>query len=225
MKALLSVFALIATVGTSAAEVVRKECQTEDSVGLRYTSQAMYQAAKESDPWRGCSSGCSMASTLVDTMQATQRRFEAEGRMALLRARALEAAHCPKLADAIMNLLPVSDEDRASVAQEFERQMQKNRDELASLKAWQAEHPQCEHVRWIGPDYTKDDFSGKFEGKKGECSADGRGTAWRGTKDDLKMHDPDTNPLIGKVACADAMSKFGFGEGGYVDPKFCTATR
>lgn len=201
------------------ADVIRPQCQTEESRGLRFTSIAMYKAADDSDPWRSCSN-CSLPSSVVDTGRATQERFRAEGHAALLKARALEAAHCPEIADAIMNNIPATDEEKASITTEFSALMQKEYEHTHKLRVWQREHPQCEHVTWWWGSRggSKEDF----EGKNGQCSADGAGEQWRGTKDDMKMFDPVTNELIAKVARANALRKHGFGDGSYADPKLCS---
>ena len=229
-----TITALLMMTSVAGADVIRAQCQTEETRGLRFTSVAMYRAAEDSDPWRGCENGCQMASSVADAGRATVERFRAEGRAALLKARALEAAHCPEIADAIMGNGPVSDEEKALIAADFDAEMQKEYARVHTLRVWQREHPQCEHVEWYGvggwsnsggqsgtTPGSPEDFSGNFKGKKGQCSAAGNGEPWRGTKDDMTMRDPATNDLIAKVRCASALHKFGFGEGSYADPKLC----
>lgn len=196
---------------------------------MRYTSIAMYKAAADSDPWRGCSSGCQMQSSIADSMTATQRRFEAEARASLLKARALEAAHCPQWGDEIMNALPVTPAEKAEVAEEYTRRMDANMDELSDVWVWQMNHPQCLHTSaWVasgtGPDSTSpEDTSGFYEKKKGYCSVYGRNEFWPHGLADKNLSDPDVNPAIRQVACANALRKFGFGDGSYADPKACRA--
>jgi hypothetical protein len=217
------------------ADVVRTQCQTEESRGQRFTSIAMYKAADDSDPWRGCMGGCQMASSIADAGRAMVERFKAEGRAALLKARALEAAHCPDIAEAIIDNGPATAEEKAPIIAAFEAEMQKEYARIHTLRVWQREHPQCEHVEWYGigswaatgnqsgtTPGSSEDLSGNFKGKKGQCSAAASGEMWRGTKDDMTMWDPATNDLIAKVRCANALRKFGFGEGSYADPKICS---
>lgn len=231
IRTFILVCALLAGTGAQ-AEIIRTQCQTEESRGLRYASKAMYQAAEESDPWRGCLSGCQMQSSVADSMTITQRRFEAEARADLLKARAAEAAKCPEIADAIMSLGPITDAERSTVKTEFDRLMKNNNAELADLKKWQASHPQCKHVEWqkcaslivegVRQDPSKDCSSKEdLSGKGGKCSVDGNDRDWRGSEDNMEMVDPATNPLIAKVACADALRSSGLGDGSYADPKIC----
>lgn len=205
------------------AEIIRKECQTEDSRMLRLTSEAIYRAAKNAEP--PMCNGCSMPAAQYDIMRATAERFRSEALLNLLKARALEAAHCPQIERAIMDLGPATAKEADAVATEFERNMKKEYERFAAMKQWQLDHPQCKHVTgWIGSGGgSKEDFSGNFEGKKGQCSSDSKGEWWRGIDDDLTMVNPDTNPLIAKVQCGNALSKFGLGEGqwSYADPKLC----
>ena len=141
---------------------------------------------------------------------------------------------CPQWADAIMNLGPITKEEKSTVAADFKARMQREYATLDELKKWQHDHPQCKRVEWWitggtsingGPwsasTYSVEDFSGHFKGKPGQCSADGRGQAWRGTEEDLKSYDPTTNPLIAQVACADALHKINLGDGWYADPNLC----
>lgn len=232
----LGVLLLVALTAQAGSEVIRKECQTEESRGLRLVAEAMSRAARESDPWAGCpGGGCTMSSSVADSMRATQRRFEAEAIASLLKARAAEAARCPHWERAIMDNIPATDEERSNVAAEFGRLITKRYERLAAFKKWQTDHPQCKHVTWfisggICPDgdcsrtktpYSVEDLSGNFEGKPGHCSIDGRGEAFRGTEEDMKPSDPATNPAIAEAECAAALRKFGFGDRWRVDPASC----
>lgn len=218
----------------SIADVIRPTCQTEESRGLRYASEAMYRAAEESEPFRGHSG--SLPTAQVDMMNAVVQRFKTEARMNLLKARAIEAAKCPEWAPAIMANGPVTKAEKESAAADFDVAMEKNWASYRRTIEWQKENPQCERVYWMksfggfnsitGPTPPSGssiaDFSGNFKGKKGYCSADAdEDFPHRGVKDDLTMNNPDTNPLIAKVACGSALQKLGLGEGWYADPKLC----
>jgi hypothetical protein len=168
----------------------------------------------------------------MDTGRATADRFRTEARAALLKGRALEAAHCPEIADAIMCNSPVTDEEKQQVRTEFDARMFKAWSTLNEQQKWQAEHPQCKHVERTGPGGwsstggasgtipgSPEDLSGNFKGKKGQCSVLGTGPIWRGSEDSLAAYSPDTNPRLAQLACQDAMTKFGFD--GPADPKQC----
>lgn len=207
-----------------AGDYIRLQCQTEESRGLRYAAVAMSKAAEKSDPWYGCGGNCQMQSSIADTMRTTQRRFEAESIASLLKARALEAARCPDIAEAIMNNLPANEIEAAPIRAEFAEKEKQEWERFGALEKWRDDHPQCKYVRWwrSGTDGSKEDFSGNFEGRKGFCSSDYRGEMWRGSEDDWTRINPDQNDLIFKVICADAMRKYGFGgDESYIDPKAC----
>lgn len=224
---------ILVFVTASHADFIRKECQTEESRGMRLASQAMYRAASDAQPF--CPISC--PSSLYDMEQATQKKFELEAHVSLLKARAMEATKCPQWEQAIMNNTPATDEERAKVSEVFQAKMVKNYAEVHKMREWQKAHPQCKHVEWFGVGSwasssgqsgttpgSVEDFSGNFHGQKGVCSAGGDGTAWHGTDDDLTSYDPVTNKFIAQVACADALSGSGFGDGMYADPKSCDAS-
>lgn len=223
-------------INITAAYPAMLQCQTNESRGLRLTAFAMAKAAAESDPWRECGGGggCSMQSSVADSMIITQRRFEAESKAALYKARAAEAAKCPQWADAIMEGIDIAD-DMSAVIAAYEEAMQKEYLRLDEMKAWQKEHPQCKHVEWAvysgictngdcrntTTEYSPEDFSGKYRGKAGLCSASGKGPSWRGTEESLDSYDPDKNDRISKVRCANALQAAKLYDGWYADPKFC----
>jgi len=233
MYKVIAVLFLLITVTDCYADVIRSQCQTEESRGLRLTSEAMYKAASRSEP--NLCNGCSMNSNRYDMMRSTAERFRAEALSSLLKGRALEAARCPQWERAIMENGPATDEETAIVYADFEARMQKARDKLAAIKAWQIAHPQCKHVSGMisggvsingappsSPSYSKEDFSGNFGGKKGQCSSDGTGSIfWYGSEDDLTMIDPSSNDRIAQVACADALKTLGLGDGWYAEPSLC----
>lgn len=227
MKYLAMITIFLAVNPATAADYVRPQCQTEESRGLRYVATAMETAARKSDPWDGCTGICGpQSSSVVDSMRATQRRFEAEALMSLLKARALEAAHCPDIADAVLRNLPATESEAAPVYSEFAEEEKKEWSRFRTLEKWRDDHPQCKRVHWwrssIGPSGSKEDFSGNFEGKEGDCSSNNEGEMWRGSEDDWSRVDPNQNLYIFQVKCATAMRNHGFGGGeNYIDPKFC----
>ncbi len=213
---------------TAQAEVIRTQCQTEESRGLRYASRAMYQAAEESNPWAGCESGCQMATSVAESMQATQMRFKAEGRADILKARAAEATKCPDIAEAIMSLGPATDEEKSAVKAKYDRIMKESADAFEATKAWRAAHPQCKDLRSDlcfsnGRDcITKENLSGNG----GVCVLDGHSKLLNGTEEDLKMYyNPETSPSLARVACRDALKASNLGDGGDADPKLCEADK
>lgn len=231
----MKLFPLILLIGmTSAyAETPLPQCQSEESRAARYIAQGMMRAAEESAPFRNCSSGCSMASSLADTMRNNSEYFVSQSRASLYRARALEAAKCPQYAEQIMEgVTPLTDTQKKKVASDFQTAMDKEYAELAALKAWQTEHPQCKHVVWwsVSGGGSKEDFSGRFQDREhyskpfdaGWCSADSKGLAWRGTEDSLAPHDPDQNKLIAQTRCANALREVSAFDGSYTEPKFCS---
>ena len=221
---------------TLAAERVLPQCQTEESRGLRFTSQEMIKAANDADPWQGCGSiigtstatsgqVCVMSSSIADAMKLTQRQFQAQATSAILRARALEAAHCPQWADAILHGGPITDKEKTEVKNQYYQSMKKEWNKYQAIVQWQKAHPQCKHVEFIGATGEgTDNLSGNFDRKIGWCSiVDIHGAEWRGTEDDISMYNPVLNDLIGKFVCADSLRKFSLGIGDtYVDPEVCT---
>lgn len=216
---------LTALLFTFPALAAMPQCETKESRGLRFAAEAMAKAAEESAPFAHCG-GCQLAISSADAMEVTQRRFEAESRADLYKARALEANKCPQFAEAIMAGIDIR-KDKNAVVKKYKERMKKEYDELSAQKQWQKDHPQCKHVEWMaGTIYSTEDFGGKHGGTPGLCSADGHGTAWHGTEDDLTNYDPDNNDLIAQVECADALHDAGAFHGSYADPKFCgDATR
>ncbi len=226
--------------GSARAEVIRKECQTTESRGLRLTAEAMNKAASESEPhYPSCPSGqmCmfdGIPQVQENAMKVTADRFRSEATASLLKARAIEATKCAKWERAIMEDRPATDKEKQDVAAEFDRLMQVEWAKLAELKKWQIDHPQCKHVEVTSSQAcssppgtckdasSKEDFSGHVDGKAGECSADGHASIWwRGSGDDLTAYNPDTNSRIAEIQCADALKKFNFGNGWMSDPKNC----
>jgi hypothetical protein len=222
-------FALLFLISVSCAahaDVIRPQCQTDESRGLRLASEAMYRAAADSQfHYPDCPNGCTLStpSSQIEIMNATAERFRAEARASLYKARAAEAAKCPQWERAIMDNGPATEEEKTKVTDLFDAAIAQEWEQLAKQKAWQKDHPQCKHVHWQGGSgASKEDLSGKFEGKSGHCSVDGNGELWRGSDDNLKAWSPDTNPRLAKIACAKALQQFGFGTGeGMDDPKLC----
>lgn len=237
-KTIVLAFLLAAT--PVAADVLRPQCQTEETRGLRFTADAMRKAAAESDPWQGCSYGCSRESSVADSMHVTQKRFEAEAAAALYKARALEAARCPDLAGAIINNSAANEQELQPVREAFLVRQKKEWDEFRAIEKWRVEHPQCRHVmQWSwksvslngvsDSSVSVDDFSGHALGvtfnpqrEEGYCTVDGAGPVRRGTADDLSKDDPAQNKLILKVDCATSLRENGFDDGPYANPALCT---
>ena len=94
-----------------------------------------------------------------------------------------------------------------------------------AARQWQQAHPQCKHVGWWkaldGKAKSADDFSGRHDGRPGECTADGDGPARWGSEDNLEAYDPASNPLIARYVCAEALYDVIAYQGIYADPAFC----
>lgn len=132
MKAI--VLILLLTTSMARAEVIRTECQTDESRKWRDVSKSEYRAARENNPWFGCGGVCQRPTAFVEGQTAKMNQHASDARTALLRARSLEAAQCPRLADAILNVGPVTETEKLAVAAEFNRLMQFNRSRFEEQK-------------------------------------------------------------------------------------------
>jgi hypothetical protein len=170
-----------------------------------------------------------MQSSVAESMEITKRNFQAQALAAILKARALEAAHCPEWSQAIISVGPVTDEEKTEVKAEYDRLIKDEWDKYRAMIKWQNDHPQCKHVEWDfcsssggGDCSSKEDLSGNFKGKTGYCSVDGHGPFLLGYEDDMTNSNPETNERIGQVACSQALRKYDLGDGSWPNANVCT---
>lgn len=149
-----------------------------------------------------------------DRARHDQSLFSFGARAAVLKARAIEAIKCPMFAAEIMHDLPTTAKDKADVESKFNIKMQTEWSEYNKIISWQKAHHQCQRVIWNAEHQN-------LSGKHGACFVQGA-PSLVGPKDNITMWSPKTNPLIAKVACAEALREVGFGDGAtYSDPHLC----
>jgi hypothetical protein len=85
---------LIAAAMLVAGEAWATTCETSESIKERAIANAYAQSARESMPFYGCNEGCSMASSVADSMRMTAERFLAESHAHRHIAEQLEVIQC-----------------------------------------------------------------------------------------------------------------------------------
>lgn len=143
------------SVQAHAGDIVRPQCQTQETKTMRAVADAEAESLRERVSTGGwiiqMNGHYDQGSAAEDGVRTA---LKGESRLNLLKARALESVKCPHLAAAILGNLPATPIEQAKVDKDFDKRQQIRREFEVRMDQWRADHPGCKHVqavRRIGP--------------------------------------------------------------------------